>query len=200
MECELDRIVRGVPPEMMREVAEVWYPAFGHKLTGILLPEDPETAIELVARVVVPSEVYAALDVGGRVLGIAVVTGRSPALTRDREALRMAYSAVGAEVLLGLWRLLHIGRDRFPKPVRGLEAFTVREECRGRGVGEALIGRIVADAHAEGARSVELNVGDNNPARRLYERNGFVQTREMRVGPFATKLGFDSFVYYELQL
>jgi ribosomal protein S18 acetylase RimI-like enzyme len=195
--CDIDRIVRGVPSELMREVAEVWYPAFGHKLIGILLPEDRGTAVELVARLIVPSEVYAALDVSGRVLGIAVVTGRAPALTYDQEALRAAYSALGAAVLLGLWRLLHMGRNRFPRPVRGLEAFAVREDCRGQGIGAAMIERIVADARAEGAEAIELNVGDNNPAWQLYERSGFVQTREMRVGPFAAKLGFDAFVYYE---
>lgn len=63
-----------------------------------------------------------------------------------------------------------------------------------------MIEAIADDARAEGARAIELNVGDTNPARRLYERAGFRQTRTGGVGPFARRLGFDAFVYYELEL
>jgi RimJ/RimL family protein N-acetyltransferase len=53
---------------------------------------------------------------------------------------------------------------------------------RGRGVAAALIGELVAWARAEGSPSIALWVAeDNNPARRLYERCGFVATGERDV-------------------
>ena len=46
-------------------------------------------------------------------------------------------------------------------------------ELQGRGVGEALIRQLIAEARDAGA-SLSLNVLHANPARRLYERLGFV--------------------------
>lgn len=46
-------------------------------------------------------------------------------------------------------------------------------ELQGRGVGEALIRQLIAEAREAGA-SLSLNVLHENPARRLYERLGFV--------------------------
>jgi ribosomal protein S18 acetylase RimI-like enzyme len=63
-----------------------------------------------------------------------------------------------------------------------------------------MIEQIAADARREGARTIELNVGDTNPARHLYERAGFRETRTGGVWPFARRLGFKRLVYYELEL
>jgi RimJ/RimL family protein N-acetyltransferase len=53
---------------------------------------------------------------------------------------------------------------------------------RGRGVAAALIGELVAWARAEGSPSIALWVAeDNSPARRLYEKCGFVATGERDV-------------------
>ena len=48
----------------------------------------------------------------------------------------------------------------------------VREHARGQGVGQMLIGALIAEATSRGLRLC-LNVRDTNPARRLYERMGF---------------------------
>ena len=49
--------------------------------------------------------------------------------------------------------------------------------ARGRGVGAALVGEVVAWARGRGLRRLILDVGEHNvAARRLYERNGFVAT------------------------
>ena len=50
----------------------------------------------------------------------------------------------------------------------------VLESARGRGVGSALLGALVANARALGMRGLSLSVEDgNDAARRLYERAGF---------------------------
>jgi GNAT superfamily N-acetyltransferase len=52
-------------------------------------------------------------------------------------------------------------------------------EFQRRGIGTALIQRIISEAHARG-RPVRLQVFTMNPARRLYERLGFLLTGATR--------------------
>lgn len=53
----------------------------------------------------------------------------------------------------------------------------VAPEARGRGIGAALVGEVVAWARGSGLRRLYLDVGARNaPARRLYERRRFVAT------------------------
>ena len=58
-----------------------------------------------------------------------------------------------------------------------LVAMWAHPQVRGRGVGDALIGEVLAWARENRWSRVELRVADGNPAaRRLFERNGFVPT------------------------
>lgn len=50
----------------------------------------------------------------------------------------------------------------------------VAAEARGRGVGTALIQALLAAARAAGRPALSLSVEPDNPARRIYERAGFV--------------------------
>jgi ribosomal protein S18 acetylase RimI-like enzyme len=121
-------------------------------------------------------------------------------LCLHHEALVNAFGRFGGTGRYALYRAFLWRRVAYPKETRGLEGFSVDPECRGKGIGAAMIARIAEDARTEGARSIELNVGDTNPARHLYERAGFTVTRTGGVGPFARRLGFERFVYYELDL
>lgn len=49
----------------------------------------------------------------------------------------------------------------------------VRPHVRGRGIGAALLDRVVADARALGVRSFHLEVREGNDAVALYQRHGF---------------------------
>ncbi|WP_439660765.1 GNAT family N-acetyltransferase [Lentzea sp. HUAS TT2] len=63
----------------------------------------------------------------------------------------------------------------------GLELYSmwVRSSHRGRGIGEALVKAVLAWAVEEGWKVVRLRVyDDNEPARRLYKRLGFVDADE----------------------
>jgi ribosomal protein S18 acetylase RimI-like enzyme len=52
-------------------------------------------------------------------------------------------------------------------------AIGVYPEFRGQRVGSLLLGALVARAARDGERALCLSVNRNNPARRLYARNGF---------------------------
>ena len=62
--------------------------------------------------------------------------------------------------------------DGTPEMAIGVEA-----AWRGRGVGEALLGALHAAAQAAGVARLSLSVERDNPARRLYERVGYVEVR-----------------------
>jgi ribosomal protein S18 acetylase RimI-like enzyme len=63
------------------------------------------------------------------------------------------------------------------RPLLNLHDLAVRSDMRGAGVGQALLAAVASKAHALGCCKVTLEVReDNAPARRLYERTGFVDT------------------------
>ena len=52
-------------------------------------------------------------------------------------------------------------------------SIAVYPECRGQNVGGLLLGTIVSRARSDGYRAISLSVAEENPARRLYARQGF---------------------------
>ena len=50
----------------------------------------------------------------------------------------------------------------------------IEEQARARGAGSAALALLESDLRGEGVRALHLQVRPDNPARRLYERNGFV--------------------------
>lgn len=66
---------------------------------------------------------------------------------------------------------------------RWLEHFYLEPRHQGRGLGTAVLGAVLADADADHA-TVRLNVLQGSPARKLYERHGFVVESEDPVDIF----------------
>jgi GNAT superfamily N-acetyltransferase len=62
--------------------------------------------------------------------------------------------------------------DRWPDQIRVMD-ITLLPEFRGAGVGTLLLTRLQAEATADGRR-VSIHVERFNPARRLYQRLGFI--------------------------
>lgn len=64
-----------------------------------------------------------------------------------------------------------------PGEIRLMDIALVPER-RGRGLGGALVGMLLEEAERAG-KSVSLCVEEHNPARRLYERMGFIEVGEL---------------------
>ena len=75
------------------------------------------------------------------------------------------------------FRLLPDGHGFVAPAVPELAVAVVPAE-RGKGLGRALLERLVADAAALGHPGLSLSVEPDNPARRLYERHGFEKVGE----------------------
>ncbi|MFE9728387.1 GNAT family N-acetyltransferase [Streptomyces sp. NPDC005794] len=67
-----------------------------------------------------------------------------------------------------------------------LEHFYLTPELQGRGIGTAVLTRLLARTDADGL-PVRLNVLQGSAARRLYERHGFVLEREDAVDVFMVR-------------
>ncbi|MEU1512834.1 GNAT family N-acetyltransferase [Streptomyces sp. NPDC005811] len=67
-----------------------------------------------------------------------------------------------------------------------LEHFYLDPRVQGRGIGTALLERLLEDADRDGRR-VRLDVLRGSAARRLYERHGFVWEREDAVDVFLVR-------------
>lgn len=61
-----------------------------------------------------------------------------------------------------------------------IEHFYLSPECHGQGMGGEVLAAVMADA-SDGVRPFRLNVLQGSPARRLYERHGFVLEHEDRI-------------------
>ena len=59
-------------------------------------------------------------------------------------------------------------------PLLNVHDLAVTRDCRGNGVGAKLLLAVESAARQAGCCKVTLEVNDNNPARKLYERCGFV--------------------------
>lgn len=68
-----------------------------------------------------------------------------------------------------------------------LASIYVTPERRGSGLGQQLLAQFIADAHARGFSKLTLGVKPDNPARRLYEKAGFIHTHDEH--------GYCSYVY-----
>jgi GNAT superfamily N-acetyltransferase len=65
----------------------------------------------------------------------------------------------------------------FAGPVALLDELYVVPHLRGRGIGSALVGQLIATMRAIGVDLIEINVDEGDvAARRFYERHGFFST------------------------
>ncbi|XP_078619629.1 uncharacterized protein LOC144886763 isoform X2 [Branchiostoma floridae x Branchiostoma japonicum] len=93
---------------------------------------------------------------------------RTPSFARPYHVLD-----VGAPVGCMGWALRH---SRLGAAECFVDKVCVTAEYRGRGIGNALVGRAETAARQRGCTTMSLYVRRNNRAVRLYERHGYVIT------------------------
>ncbi len=59
------------------------------------------------------------------------------------------------------------------KPLINIHDLCVHHDWRGKGIGSALLDAVAVEARKRGCCKVTLEVREDNPARKLYERNGY---------------------------
>lgn len=85
--------------------------------------------------------------------------------------------------------LVAVGRGANYGKWTTLTRLFVREDCRGRGLGQELVRRILQEAHSQGATKALLQVDAKNlPAISLYESLGFAQHHTYRYRAYQPKL------------
>ncbi len=162
------------------QVATLFWNAFSGKLGPLLGPDD--TALAFIAPALDPAFALAARDTDDTLLGIAGFH------TTDGQLMGGSFADLRASygLLSSLWRapLLALLERDMTAGVLLMDGILVAPEARGRGVGTALLNVIKDTARDQNCHAVQLDVIDTNPrARALYERQGFVATTTMDLGP-----------------
>lgn len=104
-----------------------------------------------------------------------------PALLEEHPAALAAIALDGDEPV-GLATCVLSLSTFAAKPILNIHDIVVLKDKRGAGIGASLMREVESEAMRRGCCKVSLEVADGNPARHLYEREGFVPS-----GTFMTK-------------
>ncbi len=180
-------IVRGFPEAARARVAALYWDAFRGKLGRVLGPD--AKALRFLAPVLQPDYAFSALDGEGTLLGVAgFSTPEDTFVSGEMADLTRVYGRFGAIWRAGLLEFLERPKS---DEILVMDGIFVAPGARGRGVGSALLDRIVEEAKARGLSGVRLDVIDTNPrARALYERKGFEAQEAEQLGPLKWVFGF----------
>lgn len=181
------RLQLGLPPDLRAGAAQLYWQAFGSKLGLVLGPR--ARALRYLDRVMRPDHVIIALSEDNRLLGLAGFKTPSGSFAaggaRDMAAVYGRFGALWRHQLLS-WLADEVDNENFL-----LDGLCVAEECRGAGVGSALMGAIAAEAALRGYYGVRLEVIDSNQrAQALYQRLGYFETRRHGIGLLRFVFGF----------
>lgn len=168
-------LVRGLPEDERRAAARLYLEAFAAKLGPVI--GKGERAEAYLAATMRPGNAFVALDDAGGLLGLAGFRDETGGFLSGGVAeMQHVFGRFG-----GLWRGLALSVfDREPEPGElMMDGVVIAPAARGRGVGGALIEAVAALAPERAALYIRLDVANTNTrARALYERCGFVATRE----------------------
>ena len=102
---------------------------------------------------------------------------------RVRERMRQSFRPEWTRVISVSGADVGCITTRTDGPVRWIEHFYLEPDLQGRGVGTEVLRRVTAEAFNGSTR---LNVLQGSPARRLYERHGFITDSEDDVDVYMT--------------
>ena len=182
-------ITKGFPDSDRRQIAALYWEAFGAKL-GRTMGPTPK-ALRYFEAVLYPPHALCARDSDGTLLGVAGFKTYQGALVGGsfRDMARV-YGWIGTA-----WRVALLSAlERDTESARFLmDGIFVEPAARGRGVGTLLLEAIAVEAAARGYAEVRLDVIDSNDrARALYERRGFRAIKTHSTGLLRHVFGFRS--------
>lgn len=128
-------------------------------------PADLDLVIDLL-------DAYAQDPMGG---GVALTEEVKTKLRRELPSVPGAFSILVEEgdAAQGV-AICFMGYSTFgAKPLVNVHDLSVHPDARGRGAGKALLEAVATHAKSLGCGKVTLEVRDDNPAARLYRREGF---------------------------
>jgi len=120
-------------------------------------------------------------EIGAERVGFAELSHGSGDMAPFGIVARAAINAMGVVgALRAAWRWQARARVGLPAPEGGvhLVELQVSPRHRNRGVGAFLLGEVEARAIEQRASHISLTTATDNPARRLYQRNGYCVTGE----------------------
>jgi GNAT superfamily N-acetyltransferase len=195
------RVLKGIPPERMSEVAGLLCEAFALKVEHELRPASPEQARRIIAGSIRPDLGWIALGENGEALGVAGVG--VPGRRFSRMSLAMLAGEFGWLGALPRW-LHSTAEGVVTRPTRRqwrVEVLAVHEATRGAGVGTGLLAAVIEAAREAGMRTVELEVVDvNERALQLYERIGFRSIFSLPTGRLTAGGGYRGVRFMRLDL
>jgi len=176
----------------IRKVAELIYDTdqsllplmFGGRATGI---ERLRCLVQAGSNTFGYEYVYVAID-GGEVVGIAIGATGAEYTKADEEGFGVYYRCIGWVGSLRLSAAWLAVRNVLTKRL-GADDFYISVLCvdskrRGSGVGGFILENIARTARDQGCNRLVLDVSfENEGARRLYERLGFVSMKKKRLIP-----------------
>lgn len=182
-------IFHGIPEHFRSDAAMLFEEAFGAKFS-VAIPSQVRR-IELVRSGLNLAHAFAAID-NDQLVGLVGYRTNAGSFT-DGIAYRSLLKQLGffgghrAALILSLYeRSMETG-------VLLLDGIAVAESMRGQGIGTRLLAAITEFARDNHYQSIRLDVIDTNDgARRLYERNQFVESRTENFGYLRWLLGFGS--------
>lgn len=177
----------GLPDHLRDEAAELYWAAFGGKLTRVMGPKPK--ALAFLRKALRDDHVVSAVSQSGALLGlVGFKTYAGSFAGGDWADMQAVYGKVGAIWRAAMLSLLErdVENERFL-----MDGICVAEPARGQGIGTLLLTAICDEARARNYPGVRLDVIATNPrARALYERFGFVAVRTDRLGLLRFVFGF----------
>lgn len=186
MQVTAIRLQVGFPNSQRECAAHLYYQAFRQKLHPIF--RDEKRAMAVLSASLQPDYAFTAQS-NGHLVGIAGFKNRNGALLDIQpDTIIRIFGFIG-----GWIRLIALSifvRNEAPD-ILLMDGIVVDQEVRGKGIGAALLDRVIEFAASYDYTSVRLDVVDSNPrARQLYERKGFVPVRSYRYPFLQSIFGF----------
>ncbi len=179
--------ILGTPEEKRDEAAQLYETAFGKKFSMAVASQSDR--VKLISHAFLLQYSVAAIC-DGQLVGIAGFQTEDGSLTGGM-SYRQLISQMGffrgnrAAVLFSLYERKPVSRELL------MDGIAVDPKMRGKGIGTRLLEELFAYARRKQFEQIRLDVIDTNPqARKLYERNGFVETKTEHFGYLRWLLGF----------